>query len=358
MKVAVYTIAKNETLHAERWARSAEDADYRIVADTGSTDDTVDKLTGLGVKVAQIGVRPWRFDIARNTAMALIPEDVDVCCTLDMDMFLEPGWRDKLETAWAADTTALYCRMILQASDSDPTPIHDYPAKNFHSRSGYRFKRAAHEALFYDGEEKTDYCRDLIVRHSRKNASDHSSYIELMEVSHREDPNDAQICFWLAREHMWRKQDARAVELFETYLGLPASKWRDERSEAMRFLARLQAERKLEWLEKARQEAPHRREIWLDLAEHFHGQEDWLNLFWACCNGLQNTRRTGSYLDDAQSWGFRLFDLAAIGAWRLNVMDRAVEWGRQALELDPGNGRLRNNLDFFLRRREEVRVGA
>ncbi len=111
------------------------------------------------------------------------------------------------------------------------------------------------------------------------------------------------------------------------------------------------------WLDRARIEAPHRREIWLDLAEEFHGQSDWLNLFWACTNGIEKTRHTGSYLDDPHCWGFRLFDLGAIAAWHLNVMDRAVEWGRKALELDPNNQRLKNNLDFFVRRREEVRAG-
>jgi hypothetical protein len=40
LKIAVYTIALNESAHVERWANSAADADYRIVADTGSTDDT------------------------------------------------------------------------------------------------------------------------------------------------------------------------------------------------------------------------------------------------------------------------------------------------------------------------------
>src|SRR5580704_2285744 len=62
--VAVYTIALNEAAHAERWANSTVDADYRIVADTGSTDDTVERLTGAGVIVHSIAVRPWRFDVA------------------------------------------------------------------------------------------------------------------------------------------------------------------------------------------------------------------------------------------------------------------------------------------------------
>ena len=61
MKVAVYTIALNESAHVERWANSAGDADYRVVADTGSTDDTVERLTAAGVMVNRIAIRPWRF---------------------------------------------------------------------------------------------------------------------------------------------------------------------------------------------------------------------------------------------------------------------------------------------------------
>ena len=113
----------------------------------------------------------------------------------------------------------------------------------------------------------------------------------------------------------------------------------------------------MDWLDAARREAPHRREIWHDLAEELHGQADWLNLFWACANGIEKTHRTGSYLDDAHCWGFRLFDLGAIASWHLNAMDRAVDWAGKALELDPGNQRLKNNLDFFILRRDEVRAG-
>jgi hypothetical protein len=31
-----------------------------------------------------------------------------------------------------------------------------------------------------------------------------------------------------------------------------------------------------------------------------------------------------------------------------------LEWGQKAVELDPANQRLKNNLEFFLRRREET----
>jgi glycosyltransferase involved in cell wall biosynthesis len=357
VKIAVYTIALNEEAHVERWANSAIDADYRIVADTGSTDDTVERLTRAGVTVYRIAVRPWRFDVARNAAMALIPPDVDVCCTMDMDRFLEPGWRPKLEAAWLPGTTALFGRVVYRATADDPTVLRGGPAKNFHHRWGYRFKRAVHEALTYTGEEVTRDCAEIVMCEVQDHGKEtRRQYLPLMEQAHKEDPADAQICFWLGRDYMWANRHEEGIPLLERYLSLPTSTWTEERSEAMRYLARMQPEKKMLWLEAARVEAPHRREIWHDLAEELHGQEDWLNLFWACTNGIEKTHRTGSYLDDPHCWGFRLYDLAAIAAWRLNMMDRAVEWGEKALELDTGNQRLKNNLDFFIRRREQVRA--
>jgi len=360
LKVAVYTIALNEAAHAERWAGSAADADYRVVADTGSTDDTVRRLSGAGVSVHRIAVRPWRFDVARNAVLALLPDDVDVCLTMDMDRFLAPGWRAKLEEAWTSGMTALFSPVVYRASVDDPTPLRSWPAKNFHHRWGYRFSRPVHEALIFTGpREVTGSCDDIVIHEVQDPAKPtRRQYLPLMELAHEEDPDDAQICFWLGREYMWADRRESAVKLLQRYLGLPSSTWNDERAEAMRYLARLQPGQKTVWLDKARLEAPHRREIWLDLAEELHARSDWPNLFWACTNGIGNTRRTGSYLDDRVCWGFRLPDLGAIAAWHLNVMDRAVDWGQQALALDPDNQRLKNNLDFFVRRRDEVRGTA
>ena len=360
MKVAVYTIALNEAPQVERWADSARDADYRVVVDTGSNDGTADRLLERGVTVHRIAIRPWRFDDARNAALALLPDDVDVCCTMDMDRWLSPGWRSRLEAAWIPGTTALFCRTVYRASIDDPTPLRGWPTKNFHARWNYRFRRPVHEALFYCGpEERTVSCDDLIMFELQDSSKPtRRQYLPLMELAHSEDPSDAQICFWLGRELMWAGQNARAIELLQRYLSLPSSSWPDERSEAMRLLARLLPDLAIAWLDKARLEAPHRREVWLDLAERFHDKADWYSLFWACSTGIAKSHRTGSYLDDAHSWGFRLYDLAAIAAWHLNAMDLAVTWGQKALELDQTNTRLKNNLDFFIERRRQVLASA
>jgi hypothetical protein len=356
LKAAVYTIALNEAAHAERWAASAVDADYRVVVDTGSTDDTVALLTNAGVTVHRVAVRPWRFDLARNAAMALLPEDVDVCCTMDMDRFLQPGWRGHLEAVWTPGTTALFNRVEYRNSVDDPHVLRGWSAKNFHHRWGYRFKRPVHEALVYTGEEVTRWCDDIVMTEVQDHGKGtRSQYMPLMELAHREDPDDAQICFWLARDYMWAGRDEEAASLFERYLSSPAATWNDERSEAI--LARVQPGHRMRWLDRARTEAPHRREIWLDLAEKLHDDQDWLGLFWACSNGIEKTRRTGTYLDDGHAWGFRLYDLGAIAAWRINAMDIAVKWSEQAVDLDRENQRLKNNLEFFRHRRKDLRAG-
>jgi glycosyltransferase involved in cell wall biosynthesis len=79
MKVAVYTIALNEAKHVKRWYEASKDADYHLIADTGSTDETVKIAKKLGINVYTISIKPWRFDDARNAALALIPDDVDYC---------------------------------------------------------------------------------------------------------------------------------------------------------------------------------------------------------------------------------------------------------------------------------------
>jgi hypothetical protein len=249
--VAVYTIALNEAAHVERWANSGADADYRIVADTGSTDDTVERLTAAGVTVHRIAVRPWRFDDARNAALALIPADVELCLSMDMDEFLDPGWRPKLEAAWTPETTALHCRLALRSSLDDPMPK-TWPAKKFHARWGYRFKRAVHEALFFTaGEDVARDGPDILVHHIQDRTKDtRAQYLPLLEVAHREDPEDSQICFWLGRDYMWANHIDRGIEVLQRYLALPSSSWTEERSEAMRCLARMQPDKKMAWLDK------------------------------------------------------------------------------------------------------------
>ena len=99
LSIAVYTIALNEATFVPRWIDTTRDADYRLVVDTGSTDATVAKLVEQGVTCPSIRINPFRFDDARNAALALLPV-CDVVVSLDMDEVLTANWRHHLERSW------------------------------------------------------------------------------------------------------------------------------------------------------------------------------------------------------------------------------------------------------------------
>ena len=125
LRIAVYSIAKNEAQFVKRWTASAHDADVMVVADTGSTDDTVRNLTIYGAYVYKIALDPWRFDLARNIALSLVPHDIDICISLDMDEVLQEGWRDAIEKV-APFPTALSVRLV--------TPCRWHPGGTIHLR--------------------------------------------------------------------------------------------------------------------------------------------------------------------------------------------------------------------------------
>ena len=72
VKIAVYAISKNEEKFVERWVKSMDEADEIYVADTGSTDNTVELLKQKGIIVNSINIEPWRFDDARNKSLEFV----------------------------------------------------------------------------------------------------------------------------------------------------------------------------------------------------------------------------------------------------------------------------------------------
>ena len=100
IKIATYSISLNEEKHVARWLDATKESDYRVVLDTGSTDKTVELLKAAGV-IVEVGIiTPWRFDTARNMALDLVPQDVDVCLVLDMDEVPEKNFYRKVRKQW------------------------------------------------------------------------------------------------------------------------------------------------------------------------------------------------------------------------------------------------------------------
>lgn len=344
MRIVVYAISKNEALFAKRFCDAAADADMIFVADTGSTDDTVKILEECGAQVAHISIKPWRFDDARNAALAMLPEDFDVCVSLDLDEVLQTGWRAEIERAWKSDTTRLK-----YGFDWGAGIVFKY--EKIHARHGYRWFGPCHEYPVADRIEEVWAETDmLMVIHKPDSTKSRGQYLDLLRISIEENPSEPRNAFYYARELSFHGLWRSSIEQCERYLELPRATWTNERCYAMRVIGRCYQElgdytASLQWLRRACSEAPGSREPWHDLALACYRTERWAECFGASmtCLGIKN--RELLYTVDPAVWGWQPHDLAAIAAWNLGLKDVALVQAKVAVELNPDDLRLRRNVE-------------
>lgn len=345
MIVAVYAIAKNEAQHVERWAESAAEADRVILVDTGSTDNTVAIAELMGVTTFTRTFTPWRFDTARNTSLALVPDGVDYCIALDLDEQLQPGWRDALQVAHDNGWTRPRYRYTW-SWNPDGSPGLVYGGDKIHARHGYTWRHPVHEVITPLGEETQGWV-DLEIHHHPDPTKSRAQYLPLLELAVREDPNDDRNAYYYARELLFSGENDAASREFHRYLALPRATWDAERSKAMRYLATIEHNRAEHWLLRAAAEAPHRREPWVDLARHYHDTHNWPACYGAALRALAIIDKPLEYLCEDDAWGYLPHDLAALAAYHLGLIDQAAQHGRDALAIAPDNPRLITNLTYY-----------
>ena len=236
-KVVVYAISKNEEKHVKRWYESMKEADEIYVLDTGSTDKTVELLSNLGVHVKTQKIDPWRFDVARNASLDLVPKDVDILVCVDLDEIFLPGWRKKLEEIWQPGTTRL--KYIYNWSlDELGNAIVSFYSEKIHSHDNFKWIHPVHEVLFYDGEEKFLTTDDIVLNHYPDATKSRSSYLPLLELSVKEDPEDDRNVHYLGREYMYYQKWDDCIKTLHRHLSCKNATWKDERCASMRFLGR------------------------------------------------------------------------------------------------------------------------
>lgn len=348
LKIAVYAIAKNEAHFVPRFCESAKGADLILIADTGSTDGLPDVAREHGAVVHDICITPWRFDLARNAALALVPRDFDVCVSLDIDEVLQPGWREEIERVWVqGETTRLRYMFDWGAG------IQFYYEK-IHAKHGYMWHHPCHEYPVTDGRitESWAFTNMLLAVHMPDPTKSRGQYMDLLELSVKEDPLCPRNAFYYARELSFNFRWREAIEACERYLKLPGATWENERCYAYRVMGRCYKELG-EWgsaekaFHQAAAEAPNTREPWCELSLLMYHQSRWEECFAFAMRALKITDRLKVYTVDPEVWGAQPHDLASISAWHLGLKDLALQQVSAALAHSPHDQRIRGNVDFM-----------
>lgn len=344
LRVAIYTICKNEEHNVEEWAKSNEEADYRLVCDTGSTDGTVEKLREQGVDVIPISVMPWRFDVARNASLNLLPPDVNVCIWQDLDERLLPGWRQELKKKWQINTTVAYHKY---RNNENAWQWHS----KIHARHGCHWTGPVHETLVWNISPREIWIPGIYLDEHQDTSKNRRGYLELLMKKVAEGACDWRTYFFLSNEYAWNGwfNDAMNTRI-KSYEACS-----DDDPVTQSYVAKHIA---MAWDGASnRKEAEHwhrlaiahsdERESWLAYAEHANRWEDWDIAYLAIKRCLNVVHRRDGYTYDPRAWSHAPYDLGALIAYRMGLYQQAAEWGRKAIELCPEDERLKSNLKFY-----------
>ena len=350
MKVCVYAISKNEEKFVERWYESMKEADEIYVLDTGSEDNTVKLLKEKGVNVSEEVISPWRFDVARNKSLDLVPEDTDICVCTDLDEVFNSGWRKILEDNYVKGSRVNYTYNwhINDKGVADVT----FLLNNIHPRENYFWCHPVHEVLTSDKEENVITLKNIVLDHYPDRTKSRSSYLPLLELSVKEDPDDDRNMHYLGREYMYYGKWNEAIDTLIKHLSLPKATWRDERCASMRFIARcyinLKRYNEVEmWLNKAIEEAPYLRDPYMEMALFKYQMSSWDEVIDYCNKALSIKSHAKTYINEPFSWNYTVYDLLSIALYYKKDYQESLRNVDIALSMNPNDERLLKNKEII-----------
>lgn len=352
MKIAVYAIALNEIKNVERFMQACKGADLVVIADTGSSDGTPERFRELGAIVHHIKLEPFRFDDARNAALNLVPSDVDICVSLDIDEVPEQDFFDLIHKNWKEDTTRAWV-----VWDTSSRWLNN---NRVHQRFGYRWIKPCHEVTVkYPPIGEKEIIIDTVVKHQPDDSKPRNQYLPLLQMAVAEDPSDARMRAYLIREYYfhnrWEDVVYETEKLFTDKRVGPA--WDVESAAACRgcgnsYVKLGDKNKALSWFVKGTKEAPKELEPWFALAFFYYEEKMWQECFDAA-NKVNELDKGTHYLIDDTVWGWRCYDLLAISSWNLGKKGSAKKWARLAVEgckeTEPDYNRLKENYTFMLK---------
>ncbi len=349
-KVCVYAISKNEEKFVDRWYNSVKEADKIFVLDTGSSDKTVEKLLEKGVIVKQEIITPWRFDVARNKSLDMVDLDCDICVCIDLDEVMEKDFIKKLKKIWQKDTTRLRYNYNW-CLDKNNKPLVNFYIEKIHSRQNYKWIHPVHEVLTYtnsDNNEKFITTDEITVNHYPDNTKSRSSYLSLLKLSVKEDPEDDRNMHYLGREYMYYGKYQKAIDTLIKHLSLKRATWKDERCASMRFIGRcyknIKRYKEAEmWYKEAVKEAPYLRDPYVEIALLYYELQDFNNVYKYCIEAKKIPNNTKTYINEVFTSDETIYDLLSVSCYYLNNYDESLTYVNEALKINPNDERLKKN---------------
>ncbi|WP_217596235.1 glycosyltransferase [Cohnella sp. GbtcB17] len=196
MKISVCLIVRNEEENLARALNSVPASYEIIVADTGSTDRTMEIARTLGAKVVSI---PWSDDFASARNASAAAATGDYILALDADEQLPADTEEQIRIFVAAYPKSAGCVQIINVMGEE---VSKHRMVRFYPNDGsFAFQGFVHEHVYYDGAPASFEDLPLIIAHYGYEAGEYekkdkaSRYIPLYEKHLAAHPDDGYMLY-------------------------------------------------------------------------------------------------------------------------------------------------------------------
>jgi len=209
MKIAIYSICKNEEQHVEDFIKTVKDFDEVVVVDTGSTDNTVNLLRASGINVHVFPVKQEEFDFAkvRNLSKSLLSDDVDWCGFLDFNERFE-----NYNKIWFEDlsSTSVIFERYDDFGNEDIRRGHEDHIR-FIKKDLYEWKHAVHEDVFPVTDNHTTSVLPIkVIKKIIRTENKEKFYVDICERELKIDPSQLHY-YWFVVKYYYQKQNSDKV---------------------------------------------------------------------------------------------------------------------------------------------------
>lgn len=228
--ISLCMIVKNEETYIARCLDSvAALVDEIIIVDTGSTDRTLDIVSGYTSKVY---LYPWKddFSAARNESFS--KATMDYCMWMDADDVIEESQKDaflQLKQSLSPDTDIVMMKYHTSFDEAGKPSFSYFRERWIRNDPRYRWIGAVHEVIPPNG--RLVYS-DIAVCHKKTGAGDPDRnlriYKKIIADGEFLDPRQQ---YYYARELYYHKQYQEAVTVLEQFLNSPDG-WIENKIEA------------------------------------------------------------------------------------------------------------------------------
>ena len=394
-KVCVYAITKNEEQFVERWYRSMKFADFVVVMDTGSTDNTLELLkqqsngnlryyntkkywTDGHLFIYSKEIKPWSFGKARQACLELCPRSANIYVSTDFDEYFDnDNWVDVLKKKWQPNhERGVYKYSWSHHEDGSSARIFHY--NKIHNRNWF-WKYPVHELLCstergtegYSQENACYLFNEIHLHHFPDKNKPRTQYLPLLEQRAKEDPNDYYGLIYLAHEYTYRKMYEKSIETLNEILRRFDDRMSSiEKASCYLFIGDgyrvMYNETNDEDLKKKYLSLSTSsyfisisiektyREPYIGLGKFYLDSKEYDKSIFYVKEGLKNGVRHFTWLERDDSWTYGPYDILSLAYYYGGHKMESLSYAVKAASYDKMNERLQNNVNQILKTTSDI----